>query len=102
MPHTKPLSVSALALKALIKEGRDTQVSLAEYLRCDQTTVSKWFSNGATPTLAMAVAIEERWPEVTAKGWLEYATPLGRYKPRESSGGDLGLLRKSGHGRGRP
>lgn len=101
MHQPKPLSVSALALKALIAEGRDTQVSLAEYLQCDQTTISKWFSNGATPTLAMAVRIEERWPDVTARGWLEYAIPLGRYKPRESTGGGRGI-RKSGTGRGRP
>jgi plasmid maintenance system antidote protein VapI len=101
--HRKPLSVSGLSLKAKLAAGEISQVGLAEYLRCDQTTISKWFSNGATPTLAMAVRIEERWPDVTARGWLEIANELGRYKPREPKGGLVrGKFAKTGSGRGDP
>ena len=66
----KPLSVSGVALKRLLAEGRDTQVALAAYLRCDQTTISKWLTNGATPTLVLAAALERRWSDIKAAGWL--------------------------------
>ena len=101
MQQTRPLSVSGQRLKAIFKEGRDTQVGVAAYLRCDQSTVSKWVREGSIPSLALAVALEMKWPEVTVHGWVQRETELGRYRPRIR--GDRGTDRsKLRSGRGRP
>ena len=65
------LSKSARVLQRILADGRDTQPELARALRCDQTTISKWFTKGSIPILALAVALEKRWPQCPAEGWLE-------------------------------
>ncbi len=72
----KPLSISGVRLKRKLAEGIETQLQLAAYLQCDQTTISKWITKGATPSLAMAFAIEARWPEIRASEWLVLSTDL--------------------------
>lgn len=97
----RPLSLSGLRLKAIFESGIDTQVGLAAYLRCDQSTVSKWVSTGAIPSLALAVAVEDRHPTVTVRGWVEMEAELGRYRPREKAGGERGAVPKTGRRSGR-
>lgn len=122
--EAKPLSISGVRLKRILAQGLDTQVALADYLRCDQTTISKWLTVGATPTLAIAVALSERWEEITPQGWLEishdpdaFCEPFatirasqlarkaaeiepGRYRTRKQGNGHAPI--RGGKGGGRP